>query len=221
MVLILFGRFPGSTGVDAVGPADRIPGDVREDGSEAPVAEERVRHPAAVQEPTVFAERQIPHAVDSESVGLVGVVQLANERLRRVPGVQAMVLLVGLGEGVRDGPSQNASGATSAAKVALFNLNLKRVGAVLALLNQVVGDATTEDREWPQQVVGSGRCAGAQAGGGRQDAEERIRQGSIVIARISYRDILIGQARLIDVIADLDVVLVVAGKRNLRRDLAP
>src|SRR5215510_7699800 len=121
MVLILFGRFPGSTGIDAVRPADRISGDVGEDGSEAPVAEERVGHSAAVQEPTVFAERQIPHTVYSDSMGLVSVVQLANERLRGVPGVQAMVLLVGLGEGVRDGPSQNASAATSAAKVALFD----------------------------------------------------------------------------------------------------
>src|SRR5262249_28990774 len=200
---------------------NRISGDVSEDRTEAPVAEERVGHPAAVQEPTVFAERQIPYAVDSQSVGLIVVVQLANGLLRRVPGVQAMVLLVRFSKCIGDGPGQDAGGATRIAELALFELDLKSVGAVLALLDQVVGDAATEDWEWPQQVGASGRCAGAQAGGGRQNAEERIRQGSIIVARIGYRDILIGQSRLVHVIAELDVVLIVAGERNLSRDLAP
>src|SRR5581483_2530309 len=90
-----------------------------------------------------------------------------------------------------------------------------------ALLNQVVGDAATKDREWPQQFGAAGRCAGAEASSGRQDAEERIRQRAGVVTRIRDRDILVGQARRVNVIAEGDVVFVVAGERNLQQDVVP
>src|SRR5262249_32764663 len=161
------------------------------------------------------------HAVDGESVGFVVVVQLANGRLRGVPVVQAMVLFVSLSESIRDGPGQDASPAIAVAKRTLFDLDLKRVGAVLALLNQVVRNVPIKYRERPQQVVGRNSGAGAQAGGVWQNSEERILQCSVVEIRISDRDVLVSQAWLVNVVTEGDMVFVIPCERNFRHDVVP
>src|SRR6185503_20794394 len=117
--------------VDEVRPAGRIAGGIGENPVEAPVASERTAHPVDVQEPTVFAERQVPHAVQSKIVGLVGVVKLVNRRLLINPVVQAMVLLVGFRESVGEAPGQDPATTAIATNRSLFDLDLESVRAIL------------------------------------------------------------------------------------------
>ena len=88
-------------------------------------------------------------------MGLVRVVQLVDQRLRRIPVVQAVVCLLSFGEGVRQHQCQDTR---AAAEHRLLDLGLEGVGAVVPLLNQVVGDAL-ENRIGPEQIEGADRWA--------------------------------------------------------------
>src|SRR5262245_23141866 len=126
-----------------------------------------------------------------------------------------MVLLLCLAESVRDRPCYGSTCAAPVTKRALLERCLESVSAIIANLQQVVSDAAAVDRKGSQQIEGGCRGAGAQTGGSRQDAEERIWQCAVGIARIGYRKILIGQPGVIHIQAGLVEDLVIPGKRDL------
>src|SRR5262249_27277319 len=150
----------------------------------------------------------------SEVVGLIGVVQLVNRRLQGVLVIQAMVLLVGLGERVRQPEKQDPG--VAAAKQPLLDLDLKSIGAIVPGLNQVVG-YITENRVRPQQILGANRSARAKTGSDWQNAEERVGQRPIQVRVVRKPLGIIVKTPSILVVAQLDIRLIVPGKRYLRQ----
>src|SRR5262245_23166968 len=111
-------------------------------------------------------------------MGLVGAVQFVYRGLQGIPVIQTVVLLECFGQGISHTEGQNAGAA--AAEHSLFDLELELVGAVAAVLNEVVGHVL-EDRIGPQQILSADRGAVSETGIERKDIEKRIRQIAIQI----------------------------------------
>src|SRR5215216_7140555 len=106
-----------------------------------------------------------------------------------------MVLLVGFRKGVGQPPRHDAG---LAAKQSLLDLDLQGGGTVMAVLEQIVGDAL-ENRVRPEQILGASRGATAEARGDWQDAEKRIRQVAVQVSVVGRPATEILQADVVQV----------------------
>src|SRR5262249_23918731 len=110
--------------------------------------------------------------------------------------------------------------AVSGAEGALFDADLHLVGAVPTLLDQVVGNPLV-DRVRPEQVIRGNRRAATQAARHREKSVERIRHGTAVVGRICDGNRLRVPGFVIQVLAEVDMVLVITRIRNLGHDVMP
>src|SRR5262245_885020 len=126
-----------------------------------------------------------------------------------------MVFLEGLCQCVGQAECQ----AAATAQHALLDFELELVGAVPAVLNEVVGDIL-ENRVRPQQVLGADRRRVAEAGVLRKDTEKRIRQIAIQVTVIREAYHVVPQAPAVHVVTVVYVDLIVARIGGLRHNSA-
>src|SRR5262249_37086207 len=69
----------------------------------------------------------------------------------------------------------------------------------------------------PEQILGADRRAATKTGRDRQDAKKWIRQVAVQVGVVAEPDRVVGQAPAVQVIAALDIDLVVAGEGSLHQ----